>query len=46
MPVLSRASDAEHQLRPREGASESSHNVLASTLLPQREFMEATFKTT
>ena len=35
-----------NQLRPRERASEPSHNVLASTLLPQREFMEATFKTT
>src|SRR5262249_21475095 len=33
-------------LRPRERASEPSHNVLASTSLPQREFMEATFKTT
>src|SRR5262249_11512234 len=33
-------------LRPRERASEPSHNVLASTLLPQREFMEATFKAT
>ena len=27
-------------------ASEPSHNVLASTLLPRREFMEATFKAT
>src|SRR5215813_11673198 len=33
-------------LRPRERASEPSHNVLASTSLPQREFMEATFKAT